>query len=156
MHFSSLTRFFSIVLAFLAYLPSSQWYADVAGDSQVPIMDTYWQTETGGHILTPLPGAIAMKPGSATLPFFGVEPVVLSPDKGVVITGNDVEGVLALARPFPGMARSIYGDHERYLQTYMTAYPGHYFTGDGVRRDKDGYYCTWSLPSLAQSPHACG
>jgi len=117
-----------------------KWYADVAGDNKIPICDTYWQTETGGHVLTPLPGATPTKPGSATLPFFGIEPVVLSADKGEVISGNDVEGVLALARPFPGLARSIYGDHQRYLLTYMTAYKGYYFTGDGVRRDKDGYY----------------
>jgi acetyl-CoA synthetase len=117
-----------------------RWYADVGGDGRVPIVDTYWQTETGGHILTPLPGATPTKPGSATFPFFGVEPLVLHPESGAVLEGNGVDGVLALKRPFPGICRSIYGDHARYLLTYMTTYPGLYFTGDGVHRDADGYY----------------
>jgi len=130
-----------VVLCILSSLQPEawRWYSRAAGNDTVPIMDTYWQTETGGHVLTALPGAIPTKPGSAALPFFGIEPVVLTPE-GKVCEGNDVSGILALARPFPGLARSIYGDHARYIQTYMSTYPGYYFTGDGVHRDADGYY----------------
>ncbi|MBA3936132.1 MAG: acetate--CoA ligase [Planctomycetes bacterium] len=116
-----------------------RWYFEVVGDSRCAIVDTFWQTETGGHMITPLPGATPMKPGSATLPFFGVEPVVLD-DKGKEIPGNDVSGVLAFKRGWPGIARTIYGDHQRYLETYFKPFPGYYFTGDGCRRDADGFY----------------
>lgn len=94
----------------------------------------------GGHIITPLPGAIKTKPGSATLPFFGIELAVLDPQSGKRLTDNVAEGVLAVARPWPGIARSVYKDHGRYLKTYMQPYPGYYFSGDGVHRDADGYY----------------
>ena len=116
-----------------------QWYHDVVGNGRCAIVDTWWQTETGGILITPLPGAIATKPGSATLPFFGVEPVLVD-DEGAVLEGNDVSGNLCMARSWPGMARTIWGDHERYKQTYYSDYPGLYFTGDGCRRDEDGYY----------------
>lgn len=132
--------FSSVLFVFFRSVPAWKWYFDVAGSSQVPIVDSYWQTESGGHLLTPFPGCTPMKPGSATLPFFGVEPIVLTPEGGARVEGNDVSGVLAIARPFPGLARTIYGDHARYLQTYMAPYPGYYFTGDGVFRDRDGYY----------------
>ena len=116
-----------------------RWYFEVVGESRCAIADTFWQTETGGHMLTPLPGATPMKPGSATLPFFGVVPAVLD-EKGVEIQGNDVTGVLAFKAGWPGIARTIYGDHQRYLETYFKPFPGYYFTGDGCRRDKDGFY----------------
>ena len=116
-----------------------RWYYEVVGEGRCAIVDTFWQTETGGHMITPLPGATPLKPGSATLPFFGVEPVVLD-DKGGEVQGNDVSGVLAFKRGWPGIARTIYGDHQRYLETYFKPYPGYYFTGDGCRRDADGYY----------------
>ena len=116
-----------------------RWYFEVVGESRCAISDTFWQTETGGHMLTPLPGVTPMKPGSATLPFFGVDPVILD-DKGVELLGNEVSGVLAFRRGWPGIARTIYGDHQRYLETYFKPFPGFYFTGDGCRRDKDGYY----------------
>jgi acetyl-CoA synthetase len=115
------------------------WYHDVVGDGRCPIVDTWWQTETGGHMITPLPGATALKPGSATLPFFGVRPVVLDPANGHVIEG-EASGVLALADSWPGQMRTVYGDHKRFADTYFTQYPGYYFTGDGCRRDADGYY----------------
>eukprot|EP00300_Choanocystis_sp_HF-7_P000030 c10030_g1_i1.p1 GENE.c10030_g1_i1~~c10030_g1_i1.p1 ORF type:complete len:351 (+),score=60.68 c10030_g1_i1:127-1053(+) len=117
-----------------------RWYFNVVGKGRCAIADTYWQTETGGHMLTPLAGVTPMKPGSATLPFFGIEPRVVEPTTGATIEGNDVEGVLTIARPWPGMARTVFGDHARYLATYMRPYPGLYFTGDGVIRDADGYY----------------
>lgn len=101
-----------------------RWYFDVAGDSKVPICDTYWQTETGGHILTPLPGCTPLKPGSATLPFFGILPLVLHPESGAVQEGPNVSGVLAIKQSWPGVARTIYGDHQRYLSTYMKCYKG--------------------------------
>ncbi|GDY13270.1 acetyl-coenzyme A synthetase 2 [Planctomycetota bacterium] len=116
-----------------------RWYYEVVGESRCAIVDTFWQTETGGHMITPLPGATALKPGSATLPFFGVEPKILD-EKGVELVGNDVTGVLVFSRGWPGIARTIYGDHQRYLDTYFRPFPGHYFTGDGCRRDADGYY----------------
>lgn len=99
----------------------------------------YRQTETGGHVLTPLPGAISTKPGSATLPFFGIVPLLLSPDSGKIIEENEASGVLCFERPWPGICRTIYGAHDRYLQTYMQHYKGFYFTGDGAHRDADGY-----------------
>ncbi len=117
-----------------------RWYYTKAGKERCPIVDTWWQTETGGILITPLPGATPLKPGSATFPFFGVEPVVLEPEKGTLIEGNGVSGVLAMKAPWPGQMRTIYGDHERFEQTYFQQYKGYYFTGDGCRRDEDGYY----------------
>lgn len=116
------------------------WYYNVVGKGSCPIVDTYWQTETGGHMLTPLPAASELKPGSATTPFFGIDPVLLDAQTGELVEGNGVNGVLAMRQPWPGMARTVYNDHARYLNTYMTAYPGYYFTGDGAIRDKDGFY----------------
>ena len=115
------------------------WYYRVIGDSRCPIVDTWWQTETGAHMLTPLPGAIALKPGSATVPFFGVEPALLD-EEGKEIEGNPASGNLAIKRPWPSMMRTLYGDHQRFFDTYFSQYPGYYFTGDGCRRDEDGYY----------------
>eukprot|EP01083_Nonionella_stella_P119102 355862_1 len=116
-----------------------QWYYEKVGKGKVPIVDTYWQTETGGFVITPFPGATALKPSSATFPFFGIDAKILDPKSGVELKGNGVEGVLCISRPWPGICRTIFGDHNRYLKTYMTQYPGYYFTGDGARRDKDGY-----------------
>ncbi|MBJ6611962.1 MAG: acetate--CoA ligase [Candidatus Thiothrix moscowensis] len=116
-----------------------EWYYNVVGDGRCPIVDTWWQTETGAHMLTPLPGATPLKPGSATNPFFGVQPVLLD-DKGNEIEGNPAEGNLAIKHPWPSMMRSVYGDHKRFFETYFAMYPGYYFTGDGARRDEDGYY----------------
>ncbi len=116
------------------------WYNDVIGQGRCPIVDTWWQTETGGHLLTPLPGAIPTKPGSATLPFFGVQPVVLDPTTGVEITDTACEGVLCLKDSWPGQMRTVWGDHDRFEKTYFSDYAGYYFTGDGCRRDADGYY----------------
>jgi len=115
-----------------------EWYYKVVGDSRCPIMDTWWQTETGAHMLTPLPGATDLKPGSATLPFFGVEPVLLDGD-GKVVEGPG-EGSLAIKSSWPSQIRTVFGDHDRLIQTYFSTYPGYYFTGDGARRDEDGYY----------------
>jgi len=117
-----------------------RWYYDVVGDKKCPIVDTFWQTETGGHMMTPLPGAHMLKPGSCTLPFFGVVPKVLDPTTGKELEGNDVHGVLVFAQSWPSMIRSVYGDHQRFLDTYLKPYPGYYLTGDGCVRDKDGYY----------------
>ena len=116
-----------------------EWYHDVVGDGKCAIVDTWWQTETGGNLITPLPGAIGLKPGSATMPFFGVEPVLLDED-GKELEGNGVTGNLCIRRSWPGQARTLYGDHERFRQTYFSQYRGLYFTGDGCRRDEDGYY----------------
>ena len=116
------------------------WYNDVVGKGNVPIVDTWWQTETGGHMITPLPGATPTKPGSATRPFFGVQPVVLDPQAGTEIDGNGVEGVLAIKDSWPGQMRTVFGDHDRFVKTYFSDYKGYYFTGDGCRRDEDGYY----------------
>ena len=118
---------------------SWNWYYKVVGQEQCNIVDTWWQTETGGIMITPLPGATATKPGSATFPFFGVEPVILD-DKSNVLEGNGISGLLAIKTPWPSIARTIYGDHERYMQTYLSPFKGYYFTGDGCRRDEDGYY----------------
>ena len=116
------------------------WYNDNVGKGRCPIVDTWWQTETGGHLLTPLPGAIATKPGSATLPFFGIEPTVLEPESGKEITETEASGVLVLRDSWPGQMRTVWGDHERFEQTYFQQYKGYYFSGDGCRRDADGYY----------------
>ncbi len=116
-----------------------RWYHDVVGEGRCSIVDTYWQTETGGHILTGLAGANDMKPGSASLPFMGAEPILLDPD-GNVLEGNNQAGLLCMARSWPGMMRTVYGDHERFIGTYFVQYPGYYFTGDGAYRDQDGYY----------------
>lgn len=115
------------------------WYHKVVGEERCPIVDTWWQTETGGILISPLPGAIPTKPGSATLPFFGVEPKLLHAETGKEITGAG-EGVLVISASWPGQMRSVYGDHRRFEETYFQAYAGHYFTGDGCRRDADGYY----------------
>jgi len=138
------------------------WYYNVVGNGECPIVDTYWQTETGGIVITPFPGATDLKPGSATLPFFGIQPALLDKKTGQEIEpidstndtadgdgkeesgGNEEEGmqsgILVIKRPWPGIARTVYGDHQRYLNTYMGNYPGYYETGDGAKRDKDGYY----------------
>ncbi|MEM9683441.1 MAG: acetate--CoA ligase [Pseudomonadota bacterium] len=114
------------------------WYYNVVGDGRCPIVDTWWQTETGGILITPLPGATALKPGSATRPFFGVQPIVVDAE------GNELDGActgnLCIADSWPGQMRTVYGDHERFIDTYFKTYPGNYFTGDGCRRDEDGYY----------------
>jgi acetyl-CoA synthetase len=114
------------------------WYYRVVGDSRVPIVDTWWQTETGGILITPLPGATALKPGSATRPFFGVKPEIVDA-AGTVLDGV-AEGNLCIADSWPGQMRTVYGDHKRFIETYFATYPGKYFTGDGARRDEDGYY----------------
>ena len=115
-----------------------EWYHRVVGDRRCPIVDTWWQTETGGIMITPLPGATALKPGSATFPFFGVIPEVVD-GSGTVLDGA-CEGNLVIADSWPGQMRTVYGDHERFMQTYFSTFPGKYFTGDGCRRDGDGYY----------------
>jgi acetyl-CoA synthetase len=114
------------------------WYYDVVGDKRCPIVDTWWQTETGGILITPLPGATALKPGSATRPFFGVQPALVDAE-GQILDGA-TEGNLVILDSWPGQMRSVYGDHERFVQTYFSTYKGMYFTGDGCRRDEDGYY----------------
>ena len=116
-----------------------RWYHDVVGDKRCAVVDTWWQTETGGILITPLPGVTPTKPGSATLPFFGVKPVVMDAD-GNPQEGNGVSGALCMATPWPGQARTVHGDHQRFKETYFTQFPGYYFTGDGCRRDEDGYY----------------
>ncbi|MEM6635390.1 MAG: acetate--CoA ligase [Pseudomonadota bacterium] len=116
------------------------WYNDIVGKGKAPIVDTWWQTETGGHLLTPLPGATATKPGSATLPFFGVEPVILDPQTGIEISETAAEGVLCVKDSWPAQMRTVWGDHERFEKTYFSDYKGYYFSGDGCRRDADGYY----------------
>ncbi len=116
------------------------WYNEVVGKGRCPIVDTWWQTETGGHLLTPIPGAIATKPGSATFPFFSIQPVILDPQSGQELTEKECEGVLCIKDSWPGQMRTVYGDHERFIKTYFSDYKGYYFTGDGCRRDADGYY----------------
>ncbi len=118
--------------------PEWLWYHKVIGKERCPIVDTWWQTETGGILISPLPGATPTKPGSATLPFFGVEPVLLD-EQGNEL-GGATQGYLAIKRSWPGQMRTVYGDHERFIQTYFSRFPGYYFTGDGARRDEDGYY----------------
>jgi acyl-coenzyme A synthetase/AMP-(fatty) acid ligase len=121
-----------------------RWYYEVVGNSKCTVVDTYWQTETGGHIITNLPGVTPMKPGSCTFPFYGIDAVVLDAQDGHLLTEADehgnFEGVMAIRQPWPGMARTCLGDHERYLNVYFKPYPGYYFTGDTVSRDKDGYH----------------
>ena len=115
-----------------------EWYYRVVGEQRCPIVDTWWQTETGGHLITPLPGATALKPGSATRPFFGIQPGIVDGD-GNLLEGA-VEGALVIQHPWPSQMRSVYGDHQRFVDTYFSTFPGYYFTGDGARRDADGYY----------------
>jgi acetyl-CoA synthetase len=115
-----------------------EWYYHVVGEDRCPIVDTWWQTETGGVLITPLPGATALKPGSATRPFFGVVPAIMDAE-GKVLEGV-AQGNLVITRPWPGMMRTVYGNHPRFIETYFSTYPGIYFTGDGARRDEDGYY----------------
>ncbi|KAL7433191.1 hypothetical protein ACHAXM_003449 [Skeletonema potamos] len=117
-----------------------KWYYDAVGQKDCTIVDTYWQTETGGHIVTNIPGVTPMKPGSCALPLYGIDTVVLDAVTGEIVEGDDVNGVLAIRSPWPGMARTCLGDHERYLSTYFKPYPGYYFTGDAVYRDKEGFY----------------
>ncbi len=119
--------------------PEWLWYHNVIGKQKCPIVDTWWQTETGGVMITPLPGVTSTKPGSATLPFFGVVPELLD-DEGNVLEGNNVEGNLAIQRPWPSIMRTVYGDHQRFFETYFEKFPGKYFSGDGCKRDEDGYY----------------
>jgi acetyl-CoA synthetase len=116
-----------------------RWYHEVVGESRCAVVDTWWQTETGGILITPLPGATPTKPGSATLPLFGIEPVLVD-NEGNELEGNGVSGNLCLKRSWPGQARTIFGDHARFRETYFSRFPGLYFTGDGCRRDEDGYY----------------
>ncbi|MCM2315838.1 MAG: acetate--CoA ligase [Thermoanaerobaculia bacterium] len=115
------------------------WYHEVVGEGRCPVVDTWWQTETGGILITPLPGATPTKPGSATLPFFGIKPVLLD-DDGKIVEGNGVKGYLCMDGTWPGQARTIWGDHSRFIETYFKRFPGYYFTGDGCTRDEDGYY----------------
>lgn len=117
-----------------------EWYNEHIGNKDCHITDTYWQTETGSHIIAPLAGVTPMKPGSATMPFFGIDLVLIDPVSGEEIKGNDVEGVLCIRKPWPSIARTVYGSHNRYLETYLKPYPGYYFTGDGAGRDHEGYY----------------
>jgi acetyl-CoA synthetase len=115
-----------------------EWYHRVVGDSRCPVVDTWWQTETGGILITPLPGATKLKPGSATLPFFGIQPQLVDAE-GKVLEGA-ASGNLCIIDSWPGQMRTVYGDHQRFIDTYFKTYPGKYFTGDGCRRDEDGYY----------------
>ena len=117
-----------------------EWYHNVVGDGRCPIVDTWWQTETGGHILTPLPGAIPLKPGCATQPFFGVKPGIIDMTDNTLIDTTEASGALVMTNSWPGQMRTIYGDHDRFVETYFKTYPGYYFTGDGARRDADGDY----------------
>jgi len=116
------------------------WYNDAVGKGKCPIVDTWWQTETGGHLLTPLPGATATKPGSAMRPFFGIKPVILEPESGKEITTTEASGVLCITDSWPGQMRTVWGDHDRYISAYFADYKGYYFTGDGCKRDADGDY----------------
>jgi acetyl-CoA synthetase len=116
-----------------------EWYHRVVGDGRCPIVDTWWQTETGGIMITPLPGATALKPGSASRPFFGVQPALMDA-KGNLIQDQVASGNLVITASWPGQIRTVYGDHQRVIDTYYATYPGFYFTGDGARRDEDGYY----------------
>jgi len=116
-----------------------EWYHGVVGEGRCPIVDTWWQTETGGIMITPLPGATDLKPGSATLPFFGVKPAIVD-DKGRIVESTVAVGNLVLTASWPGQIRTVYGDHQRVVDTYYKTYKGMYFTGDGARRDSDGYY----------------
>ncbi|KAF8539926.1 hypothetical protein BDD12DRAFT_881516 [Trichophaea hybrida] len=117
-----------------------KWYHEKVGKEECHVIDTYWQTETGSHVITPLAGTTPTKPGSASLPFFGIEPAIIDPVSGEELHGNDVEGVLAFKKPWPSMARTVWASHERYMDTYLNVYKGYYFTGDGAGRDHEGYY----------------
>lgn len=117
-----------------------EWYNDKIGNNNCVVCDTYWQTESGSHFIAPLAGITPTKPGSASLPLFGIDTVIIDPVTGKELQGNDVEGVLAVKSPWPSMARTVWNNHSHYLNTYMNVYPGHYFTGDGAGRDHDGYY----------------
>jgi len=119
--------------------PEWNWYYNIIGDKKCPIVDTWWQTETGGILITPLPAITQLKPGSATLPFLGIQPVILD-QEGDEIKGNPAEGLLAIKKSWPGQMRTVYGDHQRFFDTYFSQFSGYYFTGDGAKRDKDGYY----------------
>ena len=119
--------------------PEWLWYYNIVGDKRCPIIDTWWQTETGGILITPLPAATPLKPGSATFPFFGIEPVILD-EEGNEIEGNPATGYLCIKTAWPGIMRTVYGDHERFIDVYFRRFPGYYMTGDGVLRDEDGYY----------------
>ena len=119
--------------------PEWLWYYNIVGEERCPIVDTWWQTETGGILMTPLPAATPLKPGSATYPFFGIEPVILD-ENGNEVEGNPATGYLCIKTAWPGIMRTVYGDHERFLDTYFRRFPGYYMTGDGVLRDEDGYY----------------
>ena len=119
--------------------PEWLWYYNVVGDGCCPIVDTWWQTETGGILMTPLPGATPLKPGSATLPFFGIEPIILD-EEGKEVEGNPARGYLCMKTAWPGIMRTVYGNHERFRETYFDRFPGYYMTGDGTLRDEDGYY----------------
>ena len=114
------------------------WYHNVVGEKRCPIVDTWWQTETGGILITPLPGATATKPGSATKPFFGIQPVLVDGENNMLDGASD--GNLCIGHSWPGQMRTAYGDHKRFIETYFTTFPGRYFTGDGARRDEDGYF----------------
>ncbi len=116
-----------------------EWYHQIVGDARCPVIDTWWQTETGGHLITPLPGATVLKPGSATKPFFGIIPAIVDAQTGKILEGA-AEGALVITRPWPGQMRTVYGDHQRFIDTYFSQYAGFYFTGDGARRDEDGDY----------------
>ena len=115
-----------------------EWYYHIVGEDRCPVVDTWWQTETGGHMITPMPYATPLKPGSASKPFFGIEPQVVS-ESGEVLEG-EASGILVLARSWPGQMRTLYNNHERFMEAYFSTYPGKYFAGDGVKRDSDGYY----------------
>ncbi|KAK5944175.1 acetyl-coenzyme A synthetase 2 [Knufia obscura] len=117
-----------------------KWYHEKIGKEEAHVVDTYWQTETGSHVISPLAGITPTKPGSASLPFFGIEPAILDPNSGEEMKGNDVEGVLAFKQAWPSMARTVWGAHKRYMDTYLNVYKGYYFTGDGAARDHEGYY----------------
>jgi len=115
-----------------------EWYYQIVGNSRCPIVDTWWQTETGGHLITPLPGATDLKPGSASMPFFGIQPAIVD-EHGKELEG-ECQGNLVIKHPWPGQMRTLYGDHQRFIDTYFSQYPGMYFSGDGCKRDADGYY----------------
>ncbi|KAK1772448.1 acetyl-CoA synthetase [Phialemonium atrogriseum] len=117
-----------------------KWYFEIVGKEEAQIIDTYWQTETGSHVITPLATVTPTKPGSASLPFFGIEPAIIDPVTGEELHGNDVEGVLAFKQPWPSMCRTVWGAHKRYMETYLNVYKGYYFTGDGAGRDHEGFY----------------
>ena len=116
-----------------------EWYYKIVGDERCPVVDTWWQTETGGILITPLPGATALKPGSATRPFFGIQPALVD-DEGKLIDTQPASGNLVITHSWPGQMRTVYGDHDRFHETYFKMYPGYYFTGDGARVDEDGYW----------------